>query len=141
MSDAARLICSPELTDVAEYAYAALVTGGSSLVYAAWACPLNKDGATVGVGDVPAQAAQAMRNLRVSLHDAGASFDDIVRTTVYVASSDQRHLASGARHARPAQPTQHIAGSGRTRLPPPAGRGRRDRSAPRVTYHGRTACQ
>jgi enamine deaminase RidA (YjgF/YER057c/UK114 family) len=94
MSDAARLICSPELTDVAEYAYAALVTGGSSLVYAAGACPLNKDGATVGVGDVPAQAAQAMRNLRVSLHDAGASFDDIVRTTVYVASSDQRHLVA-----------------------------------------------
>lgn len=94
MSDAARLIRSPELTSVAEYAYAALVTAGSSLVFAAGACPLNKDGATVGVGDVPAQAARAMVNLQVSLRDAGASFEDIVRTTVYVASSDQRDLVA-----------------------------------------------
>lgn len=43
---------------------------------------------------MPAQAAQAMTNLQVSLRDAGASFDNIVRTTVYVASSDQRDLVA-----------------------------------------------
>lgn len=92
MSDAARLVRSPELTSVAEYAYAALVSAGSSLVFAAGACPLDNDGATVGIGDVRAQAARAMVNLQISLRDAGASFDDIVRTTVYVASGDRRDL-------------------------------------------------
>jgi len=33
-----------------------------------------------------------MVNLRVSLADAGATLDDVVRTTVYVASSSQRDL-------------------------------------------------
>ncbi len=64
------------------------------MVLAAGACPLDADGSTVGVGDVRAQAAQAMANLRVSLHDAGAALDDVVRTTVYVASSEQRDLVA-----------------------------------------------
>lgn len=58
------------------------------------ACPLDKDGATVGVGDVRAQAVQVVANLRVSLEDAGASLGDLVRTTVYVASSDQKDLVA-----------------------------------------------
>lgn len=93
MSDAARLIRTPELAKV-EYAYAALVTAGSSLVFAAGACPLDEHGVTVGVGDVPAQAAQAMVNLRASLRDTGACFEDIVRTTVYVASGDRHDLVA-----------------------------------------------
>ena len=100
--DAARLIRSPGLSGVVEYAYAALVAAGSHLVFTAGACPLDEDGATVGIGDVRAQAAQAMANLQVSLRDAGASFSDIVRTTIYVASSDQRDLVAAwqvVRHA------------------------------------------
>lgn len=55
---------------------------------------MDEHGATVGIGDVAAQATQAMVNLQVSLRDAGASFGDIVRTTIYVASSDQRDLVA-----------------------------------------------
>lgn len=94
MPEAARLVRSPDLSSVAEYAYAAIVAAGSRLVFAAGACPLDEDGTTVGTGDVRVQAAQALVNLRVSLRAAGASFDDIVRTTVYVASSDQRDLVA-----------------------------------------------
>ena len=94
MSAAARLVRSPSLSDAAEYAYAAVVAGGSRLVYTAGACPLDEDGATVGVGDVRAQAARAMSNLRVSLADAGARLEDVVRTTVYVASAEQRDLVA-----------------------------------------------
>jgi enamine deaminase RidA (YjgF/YER057c/UK114 family) len=91
MPDAARLVRSPDLSSV-EYAYASVVAAGARLVFAAGACPLDADGATVGVGDVRAQATQVIANLKVSLGDAGASFSDIVRTTIYVASSDQRDL-------------------------------------------------
>ncbi len=94
MPTAVRLVVrSPDLARV-EYAYAAIVTSGSRLVFAAGACPLDEDGATVGLGDVRVQATQAVANLQVSLRDAGASFSDIVRTTIYVASSDQRDLGA-----------------------------------------------
>jgi enamine deaminase RidA (YjgF/YER057c/UK114 family) len=92
MSEAARLTRSPGLSSAAEYAYASIVTSGSRLVFAAGACPLDEAGATVGAGDVRAQAAKVMRNLRVALADAGARLEDVVRTTVYVASSEQRDL-------------------------------------------------
>lgn len=71
-SEVARLIRSPGLSTAAEYAYASVVASGSRLIFAAGACPLDQEGVTVGVGDVRAQAAQAMGNLRVSLADAGA---------------------------------------------------------------------
>lgn len=94
MHSAIRPVRSPGLSSVAEYAYAAVVAGGSRLVFVAGACPLDIDGATVGVGDVRAQAGQAVANLWVSLDDAGAGLGDVVRTTVYVASFDQRHLVA-----------------------------------------------
>ena len=94
MSDAARLVRSPTLSGVAQYAYAAVVAAGSSLVFTAGACPLDEAGATVGVGDVAAQARQVMDNLRVALADAGAEMGDVVRTTVYVASSDRGDLGA-----------------------------------------------
>ena len=94
MVRAARLIRSPVLSSVAEYAYAAVIAGGSRLVFTAGACPLNKHGETVGRGDVRAQAAQAMSNLRASLEDAGAELEDVVRTTIYVASCEQQDLVA-----------------------------------------------
>lgn len=94
MSDAARLVRSPGLSGAAEYAYAAVVAEGSHLVFTAGACPLNTEGATVGVGDVRAQAAQVMVNLQQALADAGAGLDEVVRATVYVASSARCDLVA-----------------------------------------------
>jgi enamine deaminase RidA (YjgF/YER057c/UK114 family) len=94
VSDAATLVRSPQLSGAAEYAYSAIVTGGSRLVFAAGACPLDADGNTVGAGDVRIQAQQSMANLSTSLSDAGAALTDIVRTTVYVASSRQEELVA-----------------------------------------------
>ncbi len=94
MSTAARLVRSPSLSKAAEYSYAAVVAGGSHLVFTAGACPLDEGGHTAGVDDVAAQAAQTMANLRVTLADAGARLEDVVRTTVYVASAEQRDLVA-----------------------------------------------
>ena len=102
MSDAGALIRSPNLSSVAEYAYASIVAGGSRLVFAAGACPLDAEGHTVGVGDVRTQAEQVIANLRTSLADAGVSLTDIVRTTVYVASSRQQDLVAAWRVIRDA---------------------------------------
>lgn len=78
----------------APYAHACLVAAGARIVFAAGACPLDAEGSIVGVGDVEVQAAQALENLFVALADSGCSVDDVVRTTVYVASSERRDLVA-----------------------------------------------
>lgn len=83
------LIRSAELTGQVPYAYAAVAHG---LVFTAGACPLDAAGRTVAVGDVAGQAEQVMANLVVALGAAGAGLTDVVRTTVYVATSDRAGL-------------------------------------------------
>lgn len=92
--NAVTLIRSQTLTAHVDYAYAATAGPSARVVWTAGACPLDEDGATVAVGDVAGQARQVMRNLRTALNDAGADLTDVVRTTVYVASADQRDLVA-----------------------------------------------
>jgi enamine deaminase RidA (YjgF/YER057c/UK114 family) len=82
-----------QLTVKAPYAYAA-VTGPGRLVFTAGACPLDADGTTVAVGDVAGQARQVMANLVTALQAAGARLTDVVKTTVYVASTRQEDLGT-----------------------------------------------
>jgi enamine deaminase RidA (YjgF/YER057c/UK114 family) len=88
-----KLIRASELADV-DYAYAASVQAPARLVYAAGACPLDDDGATVAPGDYEAQARQVMRNLEIALAAAGARLSDVVKTTVYVASGERADLVA-----------------------------------------------
>ena len=81
----------PQLTAQAPYAYAAVV-GPGQLVFTAGACPLDADGNTVAVGDIAGQAAQVMANLDAALQAAGAQLTDVIKTTIYVASSQQADL-------------------------------------------------
>ncbi|MCW2541959.1 MAG: putative translation initiation inhibitor, yjgF family [Frankiales bacterium] len=83
-----------ELATVAEYAYTASVELPARLVFAAGACPLDLSGATVAPGDVRAQAARCMVNLELALAAAGATLGDVVKSTVYVASTEQRDLVA-----------------------------------------------
>ena len=92
MSEVTRLIRSPELADVTEYAYAATVSGSARLVFTAGACPLDRDGVTVAIGDYAEQARRAVSNVRVALRDAGAGLSDVVKSTVYVASAERADL-------------------------------------------------
>ncbi|KIR62855.1 MULTISPECIES: RidA family protein [Micromonospora] len=94
MSDPVALVRVSELSDVAEYAYAATVDPPARLVFAAGACPLDADGRTVAPGDPAAQARQVMANLEVALAAAGARLADVVKTTVYVASTRQADLVA-----------------------------------------------
>jgi len=85
------LIRTERLTAKAPYAYAAVV---GDLVFTAGACPLDADGRTVAVGDVAGQARQVMANLETALRAAGAELTDVVKTTVYVASTRQADLVA-----------------------------------------------
>ncbi|TDE45307.1 RidA family protein [Nonomuraea mesophila] len=94
MSTGVRLIRDDRLTQDVEYAYAAAVDAPVRAIWLAGACPLDADGATVAPGDYAEQAHQVMRNLVSALDAAGASLTDIVKTTVYVASSRQADLVT-----------------------------------------------
>lgn len=88
------LIRAPQLSDVAEYAYAATAPAGSRFIFLAGACPLDENGATVGVGDYAAQAAKSVENLRVALAAAGAELENVISTRVLVASTRQEDLVA-----------------------------------------------
>jgi enamine deaminase RidA (YjgF/YER057c/UK114 family) len=91
MGGVVELIRSDELTGAVPYAYAA-VAGGT--VFTAGACPLDRDENVVAVGDVAGQAEQVMANLVAALRAAGAELTDVVKTTVYVATTDQADLVA-----------------------------------------------
>jgi len=86
------LIRSPELSERAPYAYAAVASDVSRLVFSAGACPIDKDGCTVAVGRIREQTDRVMDNLEVALRAAGAELSDVVKTTIYVASNDREDL-------------------------------------------------
>jgi enamine deaminase RidA (YjgF/YER057c/UK114 family) len=86
------LIRPTDLAARVPYAYAATTRGRPLLVFTAGACPLDGSGSTTGVGDVEAQAEQAIANLRTALHAAGARFADVVKATVYVVSGNRSDL-------------------------------------------------
>ena len=88
------LIRSTDLTDKAPYAYAAVARPGARLVFTAGACPLDAAGETVAPGDVAAQAEQVMQNLRTALQAAGADLGDVLKTTVYVATTRREDLVA-----------------------------------------------
>ncbi|MEV0828169.1 RidA family protein [Nonomuraea rubra] len=92
MTSGVRLIRNDQLAQQVEYAYAATVDAPVRSIWVAGACPLDLDGKTVAVGDYAGQADQVMRNLVTALEGAGASLTDVVKTTVYVASTRQEDL-------------------------------------------------
>jgi len=90
---AVTLFRSTRLFPGAPYAYAARASQGD-LIFTAGACPLDAQGRVVAPGDVRAQTGQALRNLQAALEESGAAIRDVLKTTVYVASSDRGDLVS-----------------------------------------------
>ena len=91
MTTGIELVRPAALSGSAPYAYAA-VTDPGRMVFTAGACPLDAEGATVAVGDVAGQARQVMANLATALEAAGAGLADVLKTTVYVATTDRADL-------------------------------------------------
>jgi enamine deaminase RidA (YjgF/YER057c/UK114 family) len=77
----------------------------------AWA----KDGRLAGLGDMYAQAKQAIRNVEAALVQAGASLTDVVRTRIYVTDIAQLEEAARAHgeafgEIRPASSMVEVSG-------------------------------
>jgi enamine deaminase RidA (YjgF/YER057c/UK114 family) len=70
------------------------VARGSRLVFTAGQVPLDEAGRLVGPGDLVAQTHQVLANLAATLAAAGASPEDVVKSTVYVVAREQDDLAA-----------------------------------------------
>jgi enamine deaminase RidA (YjgF/YER057c/UK114 family) len=88
-----RLVRSGRLYAGVPYAYAS-VADPAALVFTAGACPLSPDGEVIGPGDVRAQARQAVSNLAEALAAAGSGLPGVLKTTIYVASSERADLVA-----------------------------------------------
>ncbi|UWX98421.1 RidA family protein [Arthrobacter zhaoxinii] len=88
------LIRSAQLSDAAEYAYAATAPADARLIFLAGSCPLEADGSTAAIGDYAGQAAKCMVNLELALKASGASLEDVLSTRVLVASSSHSNLVT-----------------------------------------------
>ena len=73
----------PELAEPQGFMHVTVATG-SKLVFLSGQVGTAQDGSIVGQGDLTAQTAQALRNVKAGLDAAGATFEDIVKTTLYV---------------------------------------------------------
>ena len=83
----------PGLHDGVPYSYFSLAPAGG-LVFTAGACPLNEHGVTVAPGVVGAQTRRTVDNLLVALEAAGSGPEHVLKSTVYVASSDRADLVA-----------------------------------------------
>src|SRR5258708_24515221 len=86
-----QLIRSSGLYSGAPYAYASIAPPGS-LIFTAGACPIDGNGDVVAIADYVGQARHAIANLETALAAAGAALEDVLKSTVYVASANRADL-------------------------------------------------
>lgn len=76
------LVNPPELHPAPGFSHVAIAPAGT-VVHLAGQLPLAPDFSLVGGDDLGAQTRAAMRNVGIALTAAGASWDDVVRRTIY----------------------------------------------------------
>ena len=76
------LVNPPELHPAPGFSHVAIATG-TKVVHLAGQVALDQQFGLVGGDDLGEQTKAAMRNVEVALRAAGASWDDVVRRTIY----------------------------------------------------------
>lgn len=81
----------PELCPTFGWTHVVSSRGGKT-IHISGQVGVDGDGKIVGQGDLKAQTEQAFRNIRLALAAAGASFDDVVKTTIFVVGLRAEHV-------------------------------------------------
>ncbi|MBV9004770.1 MAG: RidA family protein [Solirubrobacterales bacterium] len=84
------------------------VAKGTRLIFIAGQVALGPDFSIIGGDDLGAQTEAAMRNLEVALRAVGATFDDVVRRTIYTTQPTEFETITAAIE-RVQQSTEHPA--------------------------------
>src|SRR5210317_143111 len=59
--------------------------------------PIDKDGNTVGIGDVTVQTKQCLETIKIALENANSSLDDVVRTRLLLINIEDWKAAAKVR--------------------------------------------
>jgi enamine deaminase RidA (YjgF/YER057c/UK114 family) len=78
------------------FSHVAIVPPGATTIYVGGQNAVDADGSLVGEGDVAAQSARALENVRNALAAAGATFGDVVQWTVLFVDGVDLAAAYGA---------------------------------------------
>ncbi len=81
----------PELCPTFGWTHVATITGGKT-IYVSGQVSVNERGEVVGRGDLRAQTRQAFENVRLALAAAGATFEDVIKTNLYVVGLKSEHV-------------------------------------------------
>jgi reactive intermediate/imine deaminase len=83
-----RLIRARGLSEPISHYSDAVLAGRT--VYVSGQAAVDGQGKLVGAGDAVAQTRQVLENMKLALAAAGATLDDVVKVTVYLADRDDR---------------------------------------------------
>ena len=78
-----KFINPPGLKPLGMYTQATVVQGGS-IAFISGQVSVDGQGKVVGAGDIQAQAVQVFENLKLALGGIGATFEDIVKFTIFI---------------------------------------------------------
>lgn len=70
----------------------AAVSRGTRTIYISGQVAVDDKGQVVGVGDLQQQTEQAFRNVQLALEAAGATFADVVKTSLFVVGLKPEHV-------------------------------------------------
>ena len=77
-----RFVNPPGLKPLGMYSNAAC--GRGTMVFIAGQVAVDAEGKIVGRGDIEAQAVQVFENLKLALGAAGATFEDVLKLTIFI---------------------------------------------------------
>ena len=84
-----------------------VVAEGGRMIFVSGQVPFDREGNVVGPGDMRAQLRQVGENVKAALEAAGATLEDLVKTTTYTTDIVEffRHTDVRAEYFGPALPT------------------------------------
>jgi enamine deaminase RidA (YjgF/YER057c/UK114 family) len=81
----------PDLCPTFGWTHVATVTGGKA-IYISGQVAVDARGQVVGKGDLKRQTEQAFENIRIALAEAGATFRNVVKTSIFVVGLKPEHV-------------------------------------------------
>jgi len=81
----------PALSPTFGWTHVVSATGGKT-IYISGQVSVDEKGEVIGKGDMKRQTEQAFENIRLGLEAAGATFQDVVKTNLYVVGLRPEHV-------------------------------------------------
>ena len=80
---AKKFVNPPGMKPLGMYTQVTVAQGGS-LAFISGQVAIDSQGKVVGAGDIQAQAVQVFENLKLALGGIGATFEDVIKFTIYI---------------------------------------------------------